>query len=93
MSFERNFMGQVEKDWFGSICQLIPLENINICLNDLPTIPDSIGNLINLKFLNLSNNELKSVPESIISLNNLHIILSFKFEIGLIRIYNNTSLK
>jgi len=78
LSLEGNFMGQVEKDWYGSICQLISLENLNLCLNDLPTIPDSIGNLINLKFLNLSNNELNSVPKSIKSLNNLH---NFKLQI------------
>lgn len=69
------FLGEFIVDYLEEFCDsIIWIEELNLNMYSLKTLPRNIGNLKSLKFFYLANNDLESLPESIGTLDKLEKI-------------------
>lgn len=61
-------------DFFDVICNIPSLIELDICNNELSSLPDSFANLKNLQYLNLSVNNFTEIPEVLYKLPNLNYL-------------------
>jgi Leucine-rich repeat (LRR) protein len=58
-------------DSSDTISKLVNLQTLELGMNKLSTLPESIGNLVNLLSLSVAHNNIKILPDSIVKLVNL----------------------
>ncbi|MDP1723841.1 MAG: hypothetical protein Q8L85_03985 [Alphaproteobacteria bacterium] len=69
------FLGKFIVDYLEEFCDSITwIEELNLNMYSLKTLPRNIGNLKCLKFFYLANNDLESLPESVGNLDKLENI-------------------